>query len=154
MNILISACLMGLCTRYDGGANPVDITAFAEHTLIPVCPEQLGGLPTPRSPAERQKDHRVADAQGKDVSAAFEGGAQQALRVYTICGCGCALLKARSPSCGAGWIYDGTFSGTLVPGDGVLAELLKTHGVPVFTEDTLDAMEAHIRRAKRDNHHE
>lgn len=146
MNILVSACLLGLHTRYDGGASAADLSALAGHTLIPVCPEQLGGLPTPRAPAERQPDGRVLDAHGWDITQAFQQGAKMAWQVSTQCNCQCALLKARSPSCGVGAIYDGAFTGTVAPGDGVLAELLKAQGVPVFTEDELDALTSYLKQ--------
>ncbi len=146
MNILISACLLGLCTRYDGGDNAIDLARLSGHTLVPVCPEQLGGLPTPRVPAERQPDGRVRDKQGADVTRAFQDGADMAMQVYTACHCRAALLKARSPSCGAGVVYDGTFTGTLVPGDGVTAERLKQAGIPVFTEEEVGELADYLRR--------
>lgn len=144
MNVLISACLMGLCTRYDGCSQPQDLSKLAGHVLIPVCPEQLGGLSTPRPPAEIQPDGRVITAQGVDVTGHYQHGAQQALHVYKACGCKAALLKARSPSCGVGQVYDGTFSGTLTSGDGVSVQLLKRQGMAVFTEHEMDDLLAYI----------
>lgn len=137
MNVLVSACLVGLCTRYDGSSRPADLSALAGATLIPVCPEQLGGLPTPRPPAERQPDGSVRSAAGEDVTAAFVRGAGQAARVCALCGCSAALLKARSPSCGLGEMYDGSFTGTLVAGNGVFADMLLRQGPPVYTEDDI-----------------
>ena len=106
-----------------------------KHTLIPVCPEQLGGLPTPRTPSERQ-GACVVMRDGTDVTAAYSRGARIACALAAQTLAEAALLKARSPSCGSGEIYDGTFTGTLTPGDGVTAERLKTLGIPVYTEET------------------
>ena len=138
MRILISACLLGARCRYDGASKPQPwIAALAErHTLVPVCPEQLGGLPTPRPPAERRGD-RVVTREGADVTAQYRRGAEEALALCRLLGCGAALLKERSPSCGRGEIYDGTFSGTLTPGDGVTAALLEANGVAVYGESRL-----------------
>ena len=139
MNILVSACLIGLNTRYAGDSNSIDwITSLAgEHTLIPVCPEQLGGLPTPRVPCERVGE-LVLDKNGADRTCAFRSGAEMALRAAKLNGCPVAILKQRSPSCGSGIVYDGTFSGTKIPGDGVAAELLKSAGLRVFSEEDMD----------------
>jgi len=136
--ILVSACLLGVCCRYDGGSKPADaVLALAPRFhLVPVCPEQLGGLPTPRPRHERAGEGIVSE-HGQDGTEAFERGAQEALRIAQITGCRRAILKARSPSCGVGEIYDGTFSGALVRGDGVLAEKLKKAGIAVGTEDEL-----------------
>ena len=136
MKLLVSACLMGACCRYDGKSNKLPQLARLSEvcTCVPVCPEQLGGLPTPRVPAEVQGD-RVVDREGRDVTAAFRRGAEEAVRLAELCGCQAALLKERSPSCGCGRIYDGTFTHTLVPGDGVFTALLKAHGIPVYSEE-------------------
>ena len=135
--ILISACLAGIPCRYDGGANTV--TTLAELTArgeaLPVCPEVLGGLPTPRIPSERLPDGRVVNAAGEDLTEAFHLGAERALELCRIHGCSCAVLKARSPSCGKGVIYDGSFTHTRVPGDGVFAALLRENGVRILTEE-------------------
>lgn len=136
--ILVSACLLGLRCRYN--AEPVTserVLALAEtHTLIPVCPEQLGGLPTPRPPAERLGE-RVVSNDGTDVTSAFVRGAEETLLLARTLGCKTAILKARSPSCGHGRIYDGSFTGKLIPGSGVTAELLAKNGIRVFTEDAI-----------------
>ena len=138
--LLISACLLGAACRYDGRSVPLPvetITALNEkYALVPVCPEQLGGLPTPRDPSERQGDAVVTEA-GRDVTAQYERGAQQALYLAETLGCKSALLKQRSPSCGSREIYDGTFSRTLIPGDGVTAALLKAHGIAVYGESEI-----------------
>jgi len=142
MRILVSACLAGLNTRYDGGhcLSPELAGLASRHTLVPVCPEQLGGLPTPRPPCEIVSG-RVQDASGRDRTSAFEQGADQALAICKLSGCGAAILKARSPSCGKGLVYDGSFSGKLVPGNGVLAEKLLREGIPVYTETELDNLQ-------------
>ena len=135
MKLLISACLLGCACRYDGGSKPhPDAAALAQvHELVPVCPEQLGGLPTPRPPAERVGD-RVLTKAGGDVTDNYRRGAEQALLLCKLNGCQAAVLKEKSPSCGCGAVYDGTFTGTLAAGDGVTAEVLKAAGIPVYGE--------------------
>ena len=135
-NILVSACLLGIECRYKGDGCPCEgIKALAErHTLIPVCPEQLGGLATPRPPAERQGD-KVVNREGQDVTEAYALGAQRALRIARLNHVSVAVMKAKSPSCGSGRVYDGTFSGRLIPGDGVCAEALKQAGIAVYSEE-------------------
>ena len=100
-----------------------------------MCPEQLGGLPTPRVPAEIQPDGRVVDAAGTDRTAAFEAGAREVLRIAQERGCTRAILKEKSPSCGVHLVYDGTFSGALVPGMGKAAALLAASGIDVVSSD-------------------
>ncbi|MBE5782888.1 MAG: DUF523 domain-containing protein [Clostridiales bacterium] len=136
MKILVSACLLGCSCRYDGKSKPSHrvLALRNKHTLIPVCPEQLGGLPTPRPPAEIQGE-KVISNQGADVTAAYQKGAREALFLYETLGCQLAILKSRSPSCGCGQVYDGAFSDALRPGDGVTAALLKQHGIRVLTEE-------------------
>ena len=140
MNILVSACLLGIACRYDGASKglPEDVlrALMARHTLVPACPEQLGGLPTPRAPSERQGS-RVVMRTGADVTGAYTRGAQQTLALAQRFGCTAALLKQRSPSCGKGGIYDGTFTGTVVEGWGVTAELLRREGIPVLGESRM-----------------
>lgn len=139
--LLISACLLGVPCRYDGKSKPTaKIDALREkYELIPVCPEQSGGLPTPRTPSERI-GNRVVMADGTDVTAQYQKGARSALELYLREGCAAAVLKERSPSCGSGEIYDGTFTRALVTGDGVTAELLKKNGIKVYGESELDAL--------------
>lgn len=141
MRILVSACLLGVCCKYSGGHNACPaVQALARtHDLIPVCPEQLGGLPTPRAPAERQ-GQRVQDRDGRDVTSCFSRGAEQAVLLAEQLQVQCAVLKSRSPSCGVGRIYDGSFSGRLVPGSGVTAQKLAENGLPVFSEEELDGL--------------
>ena len=135
--ILISACLAGVPFRMDGCSKPCP--ALAELALqgraVLVCPEVLGGLPTPRIPSERLADGRVVNAIGEDVTAQFRLGAQRALQICRDRGCTRAVLKARSPSCGTGMIYDGSFSKRLVAGNGVFAQLLQAEGIEVLTEE-------------------
>ena len=139
--LLISACLLGVPCRYDGKSKPAaKIDALRKkYELIPVCPEQLGGLPTPRTPSERHGD-RVVMADGTDVTAQYQKGARAALDLCLREGCVAAVLKERSPSCGSGEIYDGTFTHTVISGDGVTAELLKKNGIKVYGETELDAL--------------
>ena len=136
--ILVSACLLGQRCRYDGGCRPNQkVLDLAEKEfLLPVCPEQMGGLPTPRVPVER-RDGRAIDREGKDRTEEFRRGAEEACRLAELFGCREAVLKARSPSCGSGQIYDGTFTKTLREGDGFAAEALKKMGISVKTEEDL-----------------
>lgn len=138
MNILVSACLLGVHCRYSGKGelHPTVAKLLYTHHLIPVCPEILGGLPTPRTPAERC-GARVMTRDGADVTEPYARGARETLALARLFDCRYAILKARSPSCGRGAIYDGTFSGTLTEGDGVTAQLLSAHGIRVFTEEQL-----------------
>ena len=137
-NILISACLLGVQCRYDGGSKPVmpTVALMEQYHLIPICPEQLGGLPTPRAPSERQGD-RVVSREGADVTAEYLRGAEEALRLMDFFHAEGAVLKERSPSCGKGLIYDGSFSGVLTEGDGVFAQKLRERGVPVYGESDI-----------------
>ena len=138
--ILISACLMGFDCKYNGGNNALPPEVLERlrqrYLLIPVCPETAGGLPTPREPSERRGES-VVSRDGRDVTAAFQKGAALTLRLAERYGAKRALLKCNSPSCGSGMIYDGSFSGKLVPGDGVTAELLKSQGISVVGENVL-----------------
>lgn len=138
---IVSACLCGIPCRYDGGSRQdSELTAMVERgEAIPVCPEQLGGLPTPRVPAELTGSGlqaltgaaRVIAEDGRDVTAAFIRGAEATLAIARKYGAEEAILKAKSPSCGKGQIYDGTFTRTLRGGDGVTAALLEANGVRV-----------------------
>lgn len=141
MKLLISACLLGTCCRYDGASKPHPLAAAlaAEHQLVPLCPEQLGGLSTPRLPAERQGE-RVVTRNGGDVTDAYRRGAEEALRLCRLLGCEAAVLKERSPSCGCGAVYDGTFSGVLTDGNGVTAALLLANGIPVYGESRMEEL--------------
>lgn len=151
-NILVSACLVGVHCRYNGkGVLDESVWALREHAnLIPVCPEQLGGLATPRDPAERTED-RVITVCGQDVTAQYKKGAEETLALAKRFGCRLAVLKERSPSCGSGIIYDGTHTGTKIPGDGMTAALLKSQGITVCGESDAERLgRAFSHREKED----
>lgn len=157
--ILVSACLLGSPVRYDGSDkrvnNPIVERWRAEGRIVPICPETAGGLPTPRPAAEIAHaaggssvlagTSLVLDAAGTDVTASFVTGAQHALLEARKNGIRIALLKEGSPSCGSGFTYDGSFSGTRVKKPGVTAALLMEHGTAVFGEQDLDAADALLR---------
>ena len=140
MNILISACLLGVNCRYDGGGKLIEgIEKLKEiYNLIPICPEIYGGLQTPREPAEIING-KVVNRKGKDVNENFHRGANETLHLAKLYNCKYAILKERSPSCGFGKIYDGTFSGNLVKGNGITAELLSKNGIKVIGESEIDS---------------
>ncbi len=143
MNVLVSACLLGKNCKYSGGNNRCEalLTAIEEGKIeaVPVCPEVQGGLSTPRPPAERQGKLVVSNL-GADVTEEYHRGAEIALETAKREQCTVAILKARSPSCGSGEIYDGSFSGTVIAGDGVTAELLKANGIAVYHEKNFDEL--------------
>ncbi len=149
MRILVSACLLGMNCKYNGGNNEKKevLSLLEEHELIPVCPEILGGLPTPRVPAEN-KGKQVVTKDGRDVTFQFQKGALETLKIAQLYQCHCAILKEKSPSCGSGEIYDGTFQGILMQGDGVTARLLKEHGIYVVGEKHLNKLYKNV--GKRD----
>ena len=136
--LLISACLLGENCKYNGGSNlhPLAEALQEKYDLIPVCPETWGGLTAPRAPAERVGS-RVLSRDGEDWTAAFAEGARLTLEAARRHGCRKALLKERSPSCGSGLIYDGSFSGRLIPGDGVAAALLRGEGLTLYGESKI-----------------
>ena len=140
-NILVSACLLGIGCRYDGKhkANPEVLKLAEKYNLIPVCPEIYGGLPTPRVPSERIGD-KVMMKDGRDVTENYHRGAKEALELCRIYNIKTAVLKERSPSCGKGEIYDGSFSGTLTARDGVCAELLLENGIRVIGESEINIL--------------
>ena len=139
--VLVSACLLGCRCRYDGNANldPRIAAEAAARGWIPVCPEILSGLTTPRAPAE-WKDGEIVTNAGRTVTDAFLRGATEAARLAKLYGAKYALLKERSPSCGSGIIYDGTFTGARVPGDGATAEALKALNIRIFGESRLNEL--------------
>lgn len=147
--ILVSACLLGVNCRYAGDGKLLpemkDLMEAAE--VIPVCPEVLGGLPTPRIPAERRGD-KVIMRDGTDVTRQFFRGAGEALHLAKLFGAEIAVLKERSPSCGCGEIYDGSFTGSRIPGNGVTAQLLLENGVQVFGESRLDELIDKIKEGR------
>ena len=139
--ILVSACLLGVCCRYDGASKPnADVIKLREkYVLIPICPEVDGGLPTPRTPSEQVGD-RVMMSDGKDVTDNFKAGAEAALERAKSFSCNIAVLKARSPSCGSNMIYDGSFSGNFKPGNGTASELLSENGIKIYGESRFEEL--------------
>ena len=137
--VLISACLLGDNTKYDGTNNYTKEVEklFPLCDLVIVCPEVFGGLPTPRYPSEIVGE-KVCNNMGEDVTDAFYHGAFKALELARINKCKKAILKAKSPSCGKGKVYDGTFSHTVTNGNGIAARLLMENGIMVFTEEELN----------------
>jgi uncharacterized protein YbbK (DUF523 family) len=135
---LCSACLLGIRCRYDGKSKPYEnvIELSKKEVLIPVCPEQLGGLPTPREAAEIKGD-KVYTKSGKDITEYFVRGAEQVLYLARLYNIEEVILKQRSPSCDCGQIYDGTFSGKVIEGNGITTALLKRKGIKVITEEDL-----------------
>lgn len=138
MKYVVSGCLAGLACRYDGASKPVDAVRRLVEAgrAVTACPESLSGLPVPRPPCE-QRDGRVFLKSGEDVTEAFEKGAERAMRIVREHGCTAAILKARSPSCGFGRIYDGSFTGATCAGDGVWARKLREAGVTLYSEEAL-----------------
>lgn len=142
--IIVSACLCGVDCKYNGGNNKnekvIEFLKDKEYKMI--CPEEMGGLPTPRVPSEEvfalDGTMRVMSKEGKDVTVEFLKGAELSLKVAKECDVELAILKARSPSCGKGVIYDGTFSGTLTEGNGVTADLFIKNGIRVLSEDDFE----------------
>jgi uncharacterized protein YbbK (DUF523 family) len=166
--VLVSACLLGQPVRYDGGTVATEGGILAcwqmEGRVVPMCPEMAGGLPVPRLPAEIHGDGggaavqrgaaRVVEHHGHDVTEAFVQGAQRALEAAREAGVQVAVLTERSPSCGSTFLYDGSFSSQLQPGEGVTAALLREHGIRVFSQHQLedaarllDALDARDRAA-------
>jgi len=144
--ILVSACLAGICCKYNGGNNGIPLIKelVKQGKTIPLCPEQLGGLPTPRLPAEikggsardvLQGKASVVREDGADVTENFIRGAREVLKFCQEMGIRRAILKSKSPSCGKGLVYDGTFTGKLIEGNGVTAQLLIDDGIEVMTEE-------------------
>ena len=139
--LLVSACLLGEPCRYDGKSKPNEsVLSLREHfELIPACPEQLGGLSTPRTPCEIC-NNQVVTQKGEDRTQEYRLGAERALSLYKDTACSAAVLKKNSPSCGKGLIYDGSFSKTKVRGNGITAELFLNCGIPVYTEDETEGL--------------
>lgn len=135
----VSACLLGVRCKYDGTSNYAEeaVRQLAERfTLIPVCPEQLGGLTTPRAPAEILNG-RVITKDGLDVTESFQRGAEETLEIFKLLKLEAAILKEGSPSCGSGLIYDGMFAGVKIPGMGLTVRLLRDQGIGVISEKAL-----------------
>ena len=140
MKILVSSCLLGRPCRYDGRSKPCEkVIKLAEREdieVIEICPEQFGGLPTPRVPSEKVGD-RVISKDGKDVTEFFVSGAKKALDLAKENSCDYAILKSLSPSCSICGVYDGSFSGKVVDGIGVTAKLLTENGIKVVSENDI-----------------
>lgn len=146
---IVSACLAGVCTRYDAKIYEDNniIKLIDSKQVILVCPEQLGGLSTPRPPAEivggdgndvLEGKAKVINKNGEDVTKSFIKGAEETLRIAELYKVNKAILKSSSPSCGCGRIYDGSFSGNKIDGDGITSALLKKNGIEVMTEEELE----------------
>ncbi len=135
--LLVSACLLGVACNHEGEAAKRSLRDRLEerYRLVPVCPEVLGGLPSPRPAAEIQPEGRVVNVEGSDVTAAYRRGAEAAARTALASGATRAVLKARSPSCGSSQVYDGTFSRSLVDGEGITAAALREVGVEITSEE-------------------
>lgn len=148
--ILVSTCLLGRPVRYDGAAKTLDDALLdrwiAQGRLVSVCPEVMAGLPTPRPPAEiaavTRGAGRVVEADGTDVTPIYLAGAQLALDQAVRHGCRHALLTDGSPSCGSGFVYDGSFTGRRIDGAGVTAALLRQHGIAVFSHRDIGGLAA------------
>lgn len=138
--VLVSGCLLGMMINYEEKSHLVTElrNLLLSGQAIAVCPEVLGGLPTPRDPSEIQRGKegkKVVTSKGEDVTKAFEKGAKRALETAKATGAKLAILKSQSPSCGLARVYDGSFTGTLTSGDGIAASLLKDNGITVITEE-------------------
>lgn len=145
--LLISACLLGKNVKYNGKNNKIDTSEIAKYfEFVPICPEVMGGLPTPRVPSERKND-KVINQIGLDVTKNYELGKNIAINIAKNNHIKYALLKSKSPSCGNDFIYDGTFSHTLINKSGVTAEALKKIGVIVFNENQIDDL-LHLLKTK------
>ena len=141
MKIAVSACLLGHNCKYSGGNNRSQkvLDYIAGHEVIPVCPEVAGGLSTPRVPVEL-KDGRAINREGEDVTEFFRKGVEKTMANLTREQIDLAILQPRSPSCGCKQIYDGSFTNTVIPGDGVAAEKLRAAGVTLFGESELEKL--------------
>ncbi|MBE6059409.1 MAG: DUF523 domain-containing protein [Clostridium sulfidigenes] len=143
---LVSSCLAGINCRYNGSNSENKYVAglVKEGKAIAICPEQLAGLPTPRACCEividENSNKRVISKEGIDLTKSFLKGAEKTLGIIKAAGIKKAILQSRSPSCGYGMVYDGKFSGKLIEGNGVVAELLMKNGVEVYTENDLDKL--------------
>lgn len=156
IRVVVSSCLLGFPVRYDGrdkkSGHAVIARWLAEGRIVSACPEMLGGLPTPRPPAEivpGSDPRRVVTDGGSDVTAEFERGAVVTAGLAEANGVRVAILKEGSPSCGTSFVYDGTFSGTKLPGPGVTAALLRERGIAVFSEEEIDAAAEYVAMLER-----
>lgn len=136
--ILVSACLAGVECRYNGFAYeiPQIVEMVKNGKAMPICPEILAGLPIPRPPAEQQNG-KIILANGDDQTSDYFAGSTIALKIALLVNCKKAILKANSPTCGCGSVYDGTFTGRIIQGDGIFSHMLKEHNIEVFTEKSM-----------------
>lgn len=143
--LIVSACLLGINCNYRGknSLSTELLKLLDRYVLVPVCPEQLGGLETPRKCSEIKggrgwnQNARVITQSGKDVTSEFLKGAEETLKVAVLTGASLAILKSRSPSCGSSNVYDGSFNSIIVPGSGVTAWYLRQNGIEVYNENEL-----------------
>lgn len=149
IKVLISACLLGEKVKYSGkdNLNRALIALLEKYPLelVPICPEVMGGLPIPRPPAEIVGND-VITVEGKSVSQAFMQGAEKLLKIAKQQTISLAILKEKSPSCGSQLIYDGTFTNTLIKGEGITAKVLREHGITVFSEQQLEELEHYLQQ--------
>lgn len=145
--IIVSQCLLGYDCRYKGDhcKNEHILSLAKDHVLIPICPEQMGGLSTPRDPSEIVGDKFFSN-KGKDVTKQYQKGAQIALSIAQLNKADFAILKYRSPSCSKGMIYDGTFSGKLIAGNGITTNLFLQNNIDVFNENEWDEIKEKIKK--------
>lgn len=139
-NVLISACLLGVDCKYNGSNNKLDdeiIHSLKEkYNLIPVCPEIMGGMPTPRNPVEIS-DGKVFDYDGEEFTKEFEKGSEEVVKLAKLYDATIAILKENSPSCGSNYIYDGTFNHQKIKGKGIAAHKLSKENIKLFTEENV-----------------
>ena len=154
--VLVSACLLGKNCRFNGGDSHSPDLEDLDVDFIPVCPEEAGNLGTPRPAAEMQKgaesilngNGSVVDNDGKDVTEKFIQGAEESLKTGINSEADCAILKSRSPSCGIGGIYDGTFTNSLTDGDGIFAHLCRKSGINCISSDNSDQIKETLEKLK------
>ena len=154
--VLISACLLGKNCRYDGGHSHLQELDALDVDWVPVCPEEEGGLETPRSPSEMQCSAEnilngtgsIVTNEGYDVTEKFIQGAEDSLKTGLRAGAECAILKSRSPSCGVGRVYDGSFENTLIDGDGIFSHLCQKSGINCISSDDLDKIKKTLEKQK------
>lgn len=138
--ILMSGCLCGINCKYSGGnnINPKAVELVKQGKAIPVCPEQLGGLTTPREPCEIDELGRVISSSGEDKTEFFKRGAEETLKIAKLVDADSAILKSKSPSCGKCYIYDGSFTGKLKKGNGITVQLLLENNINIYSEEEID----------------
>ena len=147
MKIFVSSCLLGDQVRYDGSHkyNQALIDALEGHEIVKGCTELLAGFPIPHPPIELKNDHAYFN-NGQDVTGQLFAGAEKALKIFLDNHCDFAILKAKSPSCGRDFIYDGNFNGQMTSGDGAFTQLLKKHGIKIFNENEIPLIKEYLKR--------